>query len=106
VSDRDQVLAELAKLGLGDLLYSLNPGCAGARYPADSSPSQCPAHPTHSVVHAYRYPRVHRVRLLVCEQHARLGEDPQPITPTQQANLDARLAWHRAAWENRLIARQ
>jgi hypothetical protein len=27
--DRDQVLVELDELGLGDLLYSVNPGCAG-----------------------------------------------------------------------------
>lgn len=102
--DRDQVLAELDELGLGDLLYGVNPGCAGSRFPSGSSPTQCPGRPTHSVVHAYRYPRPQRVRLLVCEAHARLGEDPQPITAQQLANLDAALALSREAWEHRLVA--
>lgn len=99
-------LAELHAIGLGELTYGTNPGCAGSTHSSGGAPRQCTAAPTHSVEHQYGHRPVKRTRLLVCANHARLGHDARPLTTDEVARDARRRAAWRAAWDNRLIAGQ
>jgi hypothetical protein len=98
MADYAAALAELATMGLGDLVYGTNPGCCGSRSAGGSAPRQCDIPPTHSVIHPYDAGRSRPARRLVCTLHARLGEDARPLTDDELARDAERRAHVRDAW--------
>lgn len=80
-----------------ELLFPGHPGCTAARHRPHGAPEPCTAEPTHTVSHLYRHPRLCRVRLPVCAEHADDGDDPRPLTDEDRGVLDARRVQHDAA---------
>lgn len=104
--DREAVLEELRRNGLGDLWYPGEPGCAGAAIGFGGAPSPCQRDVVAAAPKRYRYPRPVTVRLLLCERHARL-EAAEPLTADDLAELrcrrDRAAYWRRFRERRRVI---
>ena len=106
---REQLLRELHGLGLGEICYPANAGCAGSALGFSGTPSACGGPVTHAAWRNYPYPTRHRSRVLLCELHARLEPQAEPATEFDHREWQRRLVvtrhWSRVVELNRETVR-
>lgn len=87
--DRETILNELRRIGLGDIWYPGAAGCAGAKVGFGGTPGPCQREVVAVALKRYRYPRPVTARVLLCVEHALL-EDVVPITEDDRVELRRR----------------